>query len=204
VARFVPWALILFRAAASPVLLIDAADGTASPAFLPLFLAAFLADVFDGIVARRLGIQTAAMRSADSFADVALYGCAAASAWLAKRSLVEPFVVPALAVIGLQLLAWLFDVAKYRRLSSYHCWSAKAWGVAQAAAAVALFGFDRTGAWLWTAIAVGVLNNLECIAITWILPAWIHDVPSIVHARRIALTLRAEDRSRSDPQRDSP
>jgi CDP-diacylglycerol--glycerol-3-phosphate 3-phosphatidyltransferase len=195
--RSLPWALIGFRAAASPVLLLDAVDGSTSGFFLPLFLAAFLSDVFDGILARRWGVQTPAMRSADSFADVALYGSVAASAWLAKRAALEPFIVPALAVIGLQVLAWLLDLAKYRRLSSYHCWSAMAWGVAQAAAAVALFGFDRTGAWLWTAIGMGALNNLECLAITWILPVWIHDVPSLVHARRIALTLQAEGRSRS-------
>lgn len=194
--RLVPWALILFRAAASPVLVLDAADGRASAWFLPLFLAAFVADIFDGILARRWGVQTAGMRAADSAADVALYGCLAASAWLAKRSLVEPFLAPALAVIGLQLASWLFDFAKYRRLSSYHCWSAKAWGVAQAAAAVAIFGFDRAGGWLWAAIAVGALNNLECIAITWTLPVWVHDVPSVVHARRIALTLQVGERSR--------
>jgi phosphatidylglycerophosphate synthase len=182
----------------------DAADGRTSAWFLPLFLAAFLADIFDGILARRWGIQTAAMRGADSAADVLLYGCLAASAWLARQRLVEPFLVPALLVIGLQLVAWLYDFAKYRKLSSYHCWSAKAWGVAQAAAAVAIFGFDRAGGWLWAAIAVGALNNLECIAITWILPAWVHDVPSVVHAREIALTMRGRSRSPSDPTGGSP
>ncbi len=186
VVRALPWALVAFRVAASPVLLLDAADGSVSGLFLPLFLAAFLSDILDGILARRWGVETAALRSADSLADIALYGCVAASAWIAKRPLVEPYLGPILGVLALQGLAWIVDLEKYGRLSSYHCWSAKAWGVAQATAAVALFGFDRTGAWLWAAIAVGVLNNLECIAITSILPTWIHDVPSVFHARRIA------------------
>jgi phosphatidylglycerophosphate synthase len=177
-ARALPWVLIAFRLAASPVLVADAADGNASALFLPLFLAAFLSDVLDGILARRLGVQTAVLRSA----DIALYGSVAASAWLVKRATVEPFVAPILVVIGLQILSWLIDLAKFRRLSSYHAWSAKAWGIAQAVAVVALFGFDRAGAWLWGAIALGALNNLECMAITLILPEWTHDVPSFAHA----------------------
>ena len=183
-ARALPWILIASRFAIGPLLLLDAGDGSVGPTFLPLFLFAFAGDIADGILARKLGVQTAAMRSADSFADIALYSSVAASAWRARRSLVEPCLAPILVVIALQFASWLVDLAKYGRLSSYHAWSAKAWGIAQAVAAVALFGFDQAGIWLGPAIALGALNNLECIAMTLILPRWTHDVPSLVHALR--------------------
>ena len=85
--------------------------------------------------------------------------------------------------------SWGVDLLRYGRLSSYHPWSAKAWGVTLAIAIVALFGWNDTGWAMWLMIGVGVLSNLECIAMTLLLPRWTHDVPSIFHAleRRAAI-----------------
>jgi CDP-diacylglycerol---glycerol-3-phosphate 3-phosphatidyltransferase len=64
-------------------------------------------------------------------------------------------------------------------------WSAKAFGVALFLAFVGILGFGHTGWLVSLAIAVGIVSDLEGIAISLVLPAWHHDVPSIAHALRL-------------------
>ncbi|MEP0771798.1 CDP-alcohol phosphatidyltransferase family protein [Coleofasciculus sp. FACHB-SPT36] len=77
-----PFSLVIIRLCLSPLLLWDALDGTTSYWFIFGFVLAFLSDIFDGAIARRIGVSTAALRQADSLADVCLYLCIGISAWL--------------------------------------------------------------------------------------------------------------------------
>ena len=74
---------------------------------------------------------------------------------------------------------------KYGRKASYHLWSAKAWGVALFAGATALLSFDGGSAWFALMLWPGVIENLEGLAVTAILPTWTHDVPTLIHAVRL-------------------
>ena len=47
-----------------------------------------------------------------------------------------------------------------------------------------LFAYGST-LFLPVAILIGLLAQCEVAAITWTLPAWHHDVRSVIHARRI-------------------
>lgn len=185
----IPGALVGLRIALGPVLLWDALDGTASRWFVPVFLAAFLSDVFDGIIARRLGVSTSRLRYADTCADIVLYVAVLASAWLTHRVALLGLGWPFALLLGSTVASWLVDLLKYGRLSSYHPWSAKAWGITLAVAVVALFGWNYTGWAMGLMIGVGVLSNLECLAMTLALPRWTHDVKSLIHARRLRTTL---------------
>jgi len=185
VAGYIPAALIVLRVVLGPVLVWDALDGSVSPWFVPAFLLAFFSDVFDGIVARRLGVSSARLREADSWADIVLYGCVFACVWLVHPRVLSEFRWPLGALIASQLVSMAVDWAKYGRLASYHAWSAKAWGITLCVATVALFGFGDAGWAMWLMIAVGIANNAECVAMTLLLPRWTHDVKSIVHAWRL-------------------
>jgi CDP-diacylglycerol--glycerol-3-phosphate 3-phosphatidyltransferase len=82
--KLIPSALVIFRFLISPFLLWDAIDGNTSVWFIIGFVAAFFSDIFDGIIARRLGVSNVQLRQADSLADVCLYTCISASAWLLR------------------------------------------------------------------------------------------------------------------------
>jgi hypothetical protein len=49
---------------------------------------------------------------------------------------------------------------------------------------VGLFGFDWS-AGLWGAIALCIVNSIEEIIMTLILPQWTHDVLSLFHALKL-------------------
>jgi phosphatidylglycerophosphate synthase len=183
--QFLPTALVILRFFIGPLLLLNAIDGKTDAWFIVGFVAAFLSDIFDGVIARRLGVSTASLRKADSWADVCLYLCVGISAFLVHSDVVIAFSNPLNAVVGIQLIWWIVNLAKYGQPASYHTYSAKAWGVTLFVATIALFSFGYGGLTLSLAIAVGIIHTLEEIAMTLILPQWTHDVLSIIHALRL-------------------
>jgi CDP-diacylglycerol--glycerol-3-phosphate 3-phosphatidyltransferase len=185
VVQFVPAALVILRFFIGPSLLLNALDGKTDAWFIVGFVAAFLSDIFDGVIARRIGVSTASLRRADSWADVCLYICVGISAFLVHSDVVIAFSDGLSAVVGIQLIWWVVNLAKYGQPASYHTYSAKAWGVSLFVATIALFGFGYGGLTLSLAIAVGIIHTVEEIAMTLILPEWTHDVLSIIHALRL-------------------
>ena len=91
--RTIPLLLTALRALLAPVMVALALsrpsmssapfmpDTPSMPAFGACLIAAFLSDVFDGIMARRLGIATPRLRRLDSLADSLFYASAAFAAW---------------------------------------------------------------------------------------------------------------------------
>ncbi|WP_367275063.1 CDP-alcohol phosphatidyltransferase family protein [Microcoleus sp. CAWBG24] len=149
------------------------------------YLVGFFSDIFDGIIARRIGVSNQQLRQADSWADVCFYICVFASAWLVHKDLVIAFRVPLLAVVFVQLVWWIVNLLKYGKPASYHTYSAKFWGITLFIATIALFGFNYAGIPLWLAIISGIIHTVEEIAMTLVLPEWKHDVLSIFHALRL-------------------
>ncbi|MBE8999523.1 CDP-alcohol phosphatidyltransferase family protein [Nostoc sp. LEGE 12447] len=181
----IPSGLVLFRFLISPFLLLDALDGKTSIWFIIGFVAAFLSDIFDGIIARRLGVSTAQLRQADSWADVCLFSCIFVSAWIVHQDILVTYSVPLLMIVFAQLLWWVVNLVKYGKPASYHTYSAKFWGITLFIAIIALFGFDYAGIALWLTCIAGTIHSVEEIAMTLILPVWTHDVLSIFHALNI-------------------
>jgi phosphatidylglycerophosphate synthase len=195
--KFIPGILVALRAAIAPFLLWDAIDGTISVWFIIGYLVGFFSDIFDGVIARRLGVSTVQLRQADSWADVCFYICVFGSAWLVHRDVVIAFRVPLLAVVFVQLVWWIVNLVKYGKPASYHTYSAKFWGITLFIATIALFSFNYAGIALWLAIISGIIHTVEEIAMTLLLPEWKHDILSIFHALRLRREL-----SSSSPNND--
>jgi phosphatidylglycerophosphate synthase len=191
VLRRIPVLLVATRFLLGPILLFLATRGATGGWFLLGIVAAFLSDVFDGIIARRLKIATERLRVADSWTDALFYACMAASACWTRPEVILRFRMPLLGLLCLQLFSWALDLVRYRRIATFHAYTAKAWGLSLFAATLALFLPVDPAPFLWLMIACGVVSNLEGIAIKLLLPAWRHDVPSVRHALR----LRRDDRT---------
>lgn len=189
--KSIPLVLVIIRFFIAPLLLWDAWDGETTIWFLVGYVGAVVSDIFDGVIARRMGVSTAKLRQADSWADVCLYICVAASAWIAHRDIIIAFRLPLLAIISAQLLWWVVNVAKYGKPASYHTYSAKFWGITLVAATIDLFGFHEGGLLLWLTIVTGIVHTIEEIVMTSILSEWTHDVLSIFHAIALKRNLKS-------------
>ena len=183
-----PSFLVGLRFAIAPLLVWDALDYSTNAWFLAGYIIAVLSDIFDGIIARRLGVSTVQLRQADSWADMALYLCVALSAWLVYPTVIADFAIPLGVAIAAQLALFATSLSKFGQLPSFHTFTAKAWGITLLIATIGLFGFGYAPT-LWLAIAFCVLNRVEEIVMTLVLPEWQHDVLSLVHALKLRDTL---------------
>jgi phosphatidylglycerophosphate synthase len=180
----IPSILVGLRFVIAPLLLLDAIDRQTGLGFIVAYIIAVLSDIFDGIIARRLGVSTPRLRQADSWADLSLYVCIAASVWLVHPEVVRQFQVPLLTCLAAQLTLHVVCLAKLKNFPSFHTYTAKAWGLTLLVATISLFGFDRADL-LWGAIVLCLVNSLEEIAMVFILPEWHCDVLSLFHALKL-------------------
>lgn len=147
-------------------------------------IAGFLSDVFDGIIARQANASTAGLRLADSLVDTVFYLAIAAAAWMTYPEALRLWRAPIALLIVAEFANYGASLAKFGKGASYHAWSAKAMGAALFGGCLFLFAYGST-LFLPVAILIGLLAQCEVAAITWTLPAWHHDVRSVIHARRI-------------------
>jgi phosphatidylglycerophosphate synthase len=190
----IPSLLVALRFAIAPLLLLDARDGSTSFWFIIGYVTAVFSDIFDGIIARRLGVSTPQLRQADSWADLSLYVCIAASTWFVYPEVVQNFRVPLLLCIAAQFGLNIACLVKFRKFPSFHTYTAKAWGLTLLAATVGLFGFGNANL-LWGAIAFCLINSLEEIVMTFTLSEWQCDVLSLFHAIELEKTSKLVENS---------
>lgn len=180
----IPLGLTLLRAPLGPGLLVSV-EYDASRVFFGVCLAlAFLTDVFDGVIARRLNVATPGLRRLDSIVDTIFYACVVIAAWRLYPAALAAHTTSILVLIALELTRYVVDWVKFRRVASYHMWSSKLWGLLLFVAFVALLVFGRAGWTLSIAIYAGILADIEGLAISWVLREARTDVSSIVHALR--------------------
>jgi len=87
-------------------------------------------------------------------------------------------------LLFLQFASWGFSLVKFRRMTSYHTYSAKAWAIMLFASLALLFAFGST-LLLVPMFVVGIISNIEEILITHVMPYWKGDIASLRDARRL-------------------
>lgn len=180
--------LTVLRLLLAPVLVWLVYADASGVVFASVVLTAFVSDYFDGVIARRLGVASAELRHFDSRADLVFYATAAWAVWRIHPDVVRSVAIPALIVVGLDVVRHIFDFAKFGRDVAYHAWSSKVWGLSLALALVLLMGFGVSQPFVGTTIVLGLIAQIEGLLISVALPVWTHDVPTLIHALRIRNT----------------
>ena len=157
-----------------------------------MIAAGFLSDIYDGVLARRWGTATAALRVADSAADTVFYVGVLVAVVERHWPVIRARLWLLALLLGLEAARIVFDWVKFGRMASYHSYASKAWSALLVLATIALLCFNR-GFWLATvAIAWGILCDLEGLAMSAVLPRWTHDVKNLRRALRIRRKMLAQ------------
>jgi len=189
--EWIPWAMAAGRAALGPLSIAGAARAWNPQALAGMVVTALLSDIFDGVLARRWGSDSPGVRLFDSMADTVFYLCAALALWLTRPEVLRHNWRLLGAVLLLEAARFAFDFAKFGKASSYHSYLAKTWGLAMAVAVTAAFSTGRANGLLPLALGLGVLCNLEGLAMSAVLPIWRHDVKGLSAAWRVRTTENA-------------
>jgi cardiolipin synthase (CMP-forming) len=193
----VPNFLSSLRLGLAPVLLFLAWDGLAQ-LFLVFLVTSLLTDAADGFIARRFNATSEIGAKLDSWADFATYLVLPFCAWWLRPELIRAEAAAITMVIVFYATPILIGFMKYRRLTSYHTWLAKACSVS--AAIVMIIFFAGGPGWPWRVFApLIVISGLEEIAITALLNEWRANVPTLWHALQIRRSLDVQVKSPEVP-----
>ena len=181
----IPWLMAATRATLGPVMVVGERAGWSGLTLAAIVVTALLSDIFDGVLARRWKCDSAAVRLFDSMVDIVFYlGCAIAL-WMRHPGVLRGLAVPIAVVVGLELSGLAVAFIKFGRLPSYHSYLAKAWGLVLASALVAAFVTKDPVGWIVAALAMGVVCNLEGLAMSLIMPEWRHDLKTLKRALEV-------------------
>ncbi len=155
-----------------------------------LVFVALLTDIYDGVLARRMGCDTPAIRLADSLVDTVFYLGVLWALWIRVPHALQRYW-PLLAVLlGLELVRYVLDLLKFGKAASYHSYLAKAWGLVMAVAVMVVLALDRATVLLAVAMVLGIASDVEGLVFSFMLPVWRNDVKTL----RQALALRRQQR----------
>ncbi len=183
--HWIPWTMVVGRAALGPVVVLGERCGWNGIALAGIVLAALLSDIFDGVLARRWKTDTAALRLSDTLADTAFYLCVATAIGFGMPAVWHECQSGVLVVFGCEALHFAFDFAKFGKPASYHSYLAKTWGLVLAVAVVVTFATQHVSIWMSAAVVLGVLSNVETLAMSLMLPVWRRDVKTMAVAWRM-------------------
>jgi phosphatidylglycerophosphate synthase len=181
----IPVALTTLRLLLAPTLVWLVYVAASGRLFAIVITVAFVSDYLDGVIARSLGVATPELRHFDSRADLVFYATAAWAVWSLRPDVARSIAIPALIVIGLDVVRHIFDFMKFGRDVAYHAWSSKVWGLSLALALVMLLGFGLTQPFVVIAVGLGLIAQLEGLLISVILPTWTSDVPTFLRAMEL-------------------
>jgi phosphatidylglycerophosphate synthase len=188
----IPWLLILLRVLLCPLILLGAWHRRPGVWLAMIVFVALVSDVYDGVLARRWGNETPALRVSDSIADTIFYLGVAGTLWILMPEVLRSNKYWFILLFGLEGFRYVFDFLKYRKTASYHSYLAKLWGVVLAVAMIGVFAFSGSEFFVRTALGVGIAVNLEGLAMSLMLPRWKNDVKTLWAAWRLRYSMLGE------------
>lgn len=175
--RYIPASLIGFRALAALAVLPVGRLGQGT-ALAVLILLATLSDIFDGIIARRVGVSTTTLRRADSIVDLIFWLCTTAALCLLRPGAMAANAPVLALAIGAEILLQGISLLRFGRMTATHARSAKFFGLCLLVGfiMVALNGNAAIAFWI---VGIGAaVSALDGLAILLLLRQWEADIPS--------------------------
>ena len=188
----IPWALIGLRAVACPLLVVGALRGWAGGWLGTIVVVALLSDIYDGILARRWGNETARLRVSDSVTDTFFYLGVLAALWIREPQVVQGNWQWFVALLGFETFRYGFDFWKFGKVASYHSYLSKLWGLVIVVAVVGVLSFGGLRWLIWVALVFGIVVNAEGLVMSLMLPRWKNDVKTLGRAWELRKKMVAE------------
>lgn len=141
-----------------------------------------LSDIFDGIIARRLGISSENLRRLDSAADQVFWLSVTAATYIQCQAFFLSNSIQMIILLGVEALTYVVCFVKFRKEVATHAISSKFWTLSIFATIIQVIVTCDSSILFQICFYLGILTRLEIIAIILIIQTWTNDVPSVYHA----------------------
>lgn len=171
--------ITLYRLLIAPVLvyLIIAGDADVFKWLLPI---SFFTDLIDGYLARRYKVTSILGSRIDSVADDLTIVAAIVGVFVLKPAFVREQIVLIVIMLVLYLIQLISALIRYKKISSFHTYSAKVAAILQGVFLILIFLWPGLPAIFFYLAAISTLIDLaEEIVLVYLLPDWQTDVKGI-------------------------
>ncbi|WEK68090.1 MAG: CDP-alcohol phosphatidyltransferase family protein [Candidatus Chryseobacterium colombiense] len=185
--KTLPYILIATRFILAPIIFSLAYFEGEESGFLILALMYFglLTDIFDGIIARKVGVSSEKLRRLDSQTDLVFWLSLGFAAYFLNPELIKKQWEGIVLIFGMEALCYIISILKFGKETCTHAFLSKMWGVSLLIAFTYLIGFQQAGWAFYLTVGLGFISHIDVILIILLLPKWQYDVPSSYHAWRI-------------------
>jgi len=178
--------LIILRLLLSPAMIVLAFTLDEQPGWLlACMTVALVSDIFDGIIARKLGVATPLLRKFDSIADLLFWATSLTCAFLLQPEIIVDnglFIgVLLLGEIGIHLLSF----GKFQKPPANHAYLSKLWALTVWVSLSLIIGWGFAGWPFLVMFGLGVLSYLDNFLILLVLPNWKSDTSSVLSAIKV-------------------
>ena len=184
----IPYLLIFLRfLSAIAILLIGYFSDSNLSRNIILFLMYFglFTDIFDGIIARKVGVSSEKLRRLDSQTDLVFWISIGFATYFLNPEIIQEHWKSITLIFIMEALCYIVSIWKFGKETCTHAWLAKLWGLSLLIAFTSLIGFSEAGWAFYLCVVLGFISHLDVILIIMILPRWQFDVPSSYHAWKI-------------------
>lgn len=147
-----------------------------------LIAVGLLSDVFDGIIARRLGISSEKLRRLDSTADQVFWSLVAIATFVQCPGFFYTNYIKLIILVSVEAATYMVSFIKFKKEVATHAISSKLWVLTIFATLVQVTVTCNSALIFQICFYVGMITRLEIICILLLLKNWTNDVPSVYHA----------------------
>ena len=147
-----------------------------------------LTDVFDGILARRMGVDTEHLRRLDSAVDLLFFLAVGLALAVQSFGFFREHAVEMVWLLGAEALTYLVGFLKFRKEMALHTWGAKLWSVVLVVTLAQLIWMGEAPVLFAICFWVGIITRGEMLLLVLVLQKWAHDVPHVGAALRLSRT----------------
>jgi len=185
--KTIPYLLIATRFCLAPIILLLAYFKGEQSRFLILSLMYFglLTDIFDGIIARKVGVSSEKLRRLDSQTDLVFWLSLGFASYFLNAELIKNEWKGVALIFIMEAICYMISWLKFGKETCTHAFLSKMWGLSLLIAFTYLIVFQQAGWTFYLTVILGFVSHIDVILIILILPKWQYDVPSSYHAWKI-------------------
>lgn len=147
-----------------------------------LMLIGLLTDIFDGIIARKLGVSTVALRKLDSIVDRFFWLMILLSCYMLYPEYILSILIYVVIILLCEGIVFAISFLRFGKAPSPHNLISKIWGISVtwSFGVIILTGSSHIAFMVMFGLAV--LSRFDSALIYCLLRTWDHDIPSCYHA----------------------
>ena len=149
-----------------------------------LIIGGLITDVFDGIIARRMGISSESLRIWDSNVDQFFWLAIISSVFYIHYQSILPHLKTITIVIILEVIAYTLSYIKFNKSIATHSILAKIWTLCLMVWIIEII-LCQSNYTFPICFGLGIISRVEIILIIIMLKKWVTDVPSIIVVGKI-------------------